>query len=417
MVMLIYFMLYYLLKKIFGFEFLISKTLIASTDEQIQKSVQNRGDIFVIGLPSPSFEDLKDSIDEIEHAKQPKTEGSDKTSLKFKTHRIDLQHREDIDLEEIYLVDKEIIILDHFEYACDELSKLRNNLILIERLKKEGKQIVIFSHVSPRQIERIYKNQRALHSATNREEVSKYMPDEDLWSKLLTSFQVLHYRLKMYEVKEEYVSSTDENKLQYQLSKLIKKELSASTYFKNVEHLVHQKYEEIIQKHGTQDVSQGFIETLKEEMILYIQDIAQTYYFSLWKTCYKNQRFLLYDLAYDGIANFKDGGTVLFLMKKGLLKFDNGIEIMNKSFRNFIIDAIGEEDALAMRKEMEQKGTWSSTRIVLVIVAISLLIFILMVNKGSINQVSAIITGSVALIGVLLRIFSFGSGSSFISDD
>ena len=60
-------------------------------------------------------------------------------------------------------------------------------------------------------------------------------------------------------------------------------------------------------------------------MILYIQDIAQTYYFSLWSTCYKKQRFLLYDLAYDGIANFKDGATVLFLLKKGLLKYDNGI--------------------------------------------------------------------------------------------
>jgi hypothetical protein len=70
-----------------------------------------------------------------------------------------------------------------------------------------------------------------------------------------------------------------------------------------------------------------------------------------------------------------------------------------------------------MRQEMRQKGAWSTTRIVLIIVAISLLIFILMVNKGSINQVSAIITGAVALVGAILRLFSFGSASSFVSNE
>jgi hypothetical protein len=414
--LLVYLLLYSLLKKIFGFEFLISKELLSTSKDQIHASLRNRNDVFVIGLPSPDFDDLKSSVKSLR--RQTSEPGkADHEAERFKTLRIDLRQMQDINSKKVNLVGKDLVIIDHFEYSCKDLAKLRNNLSLIERIKKAHKQVIVFSHVSPRQIERIYRFSKPKTSQQNQEEAPDYTSDVDLWSKIMASFQVLHYQLKRYELREKYAPDS-KKKLEVQLAELIKSELSASTYFKNVEHMVYEKYLEITKKHKEKpNVSQAFIDTVKEEMILYIQDIAQTYYYSLWNTCYKSQRFLLYDLAYDGIANFKDGATVLFLMKKGLLKFENKIEIMNQSFRHFVIDAIGEKDALAMRQEMRQKGAWSTTRIVLIIVAISLLIFILMVNKGSINQVSAIITGAVALVGAILRLFSFGSASSFVSNE
>ena len=426
MVGLIYTMLFYLLRKIFGFKFLLSNSLLSSSKESIGKMVLSQEDLFIIGLPSPDFDRLKTGIEGLE--REPDASGNqdsdDQTHsapIKIKAQCIDLQRHDNLKIDDIDLVDKDVIIIDHFEYDCDELSKLHNNLIIIEKLKLMGKQLVIFSSISPRQVESIYKHPGDQPTITADDLSTHYLFDEHLWPKLMSSFKVLHYHLQPYEVKQDYSTRSNDSELKKQLGDLIKKELSASSYFENVEYLIHQKYLRVLEEYKQPDkkkqISQGQIETIKEEMILFIQDIAQTYYFSLWKTCYKNQRFLLYDLAYDGIANFKDGGTVLFLLKKGLLKFDNGIEIMNKSFRHFVIDAIGEEDALMMRKEMEQKGTWSSTKIVLIIIAISLLIFIFMVNKGSISQVSAIVTGAVALIGALLRLFSFGSGSSIASGE
>jgi len=410
-----YFLLYYLLNKIFGFKFLISNGLVSSTREQIVSSARWRNDVFVVGLPAPDLDELKQTIinlKEYDKDSQSDKSDTDDQKSKIKVLYIDLQERDNINIDELTLTGKNMVVIDHFEYSCNDLSKLRQNLSFVEKIKHEGKQIIIFSNISPRQVERIYKRLAQSVNKRIQEGNMDYLNDEDLWAKLLSTFHVLHYKLAEYKLTKQYIQQDEQDPLKIQLAGLIEDELSVSTYFRNIEHLVYQKYLTLIEQSKGRKIDQDYIEKLKEEMILYIQDIAQSYYFALWGTCYKKQRFLLYDLAYDGIANFKDGATVLFLLKKGILKFDNGIHIMNNSFRHFVIDAIGEEDALAMRREMERGGTWSSTKIVLIIVAISLVIFIILVNKGSINQLTAIITGIVALVGALFRLLSFSSGSS-----
>ncbi|MCG8309013.1 MAG: cache domain-containing protein [Cytophagales bacterium] len=405
LVVLIYIMLYYLLNKIFGFEFLISGRLVSSSRQQVLSSVTDGNDVFVVGLPAPDFDELKGKVARID---DPGTEAAAETAKgkgqKLKVEYIDLQDRRGAASAD--LVDRKLVVIDHFEYSCNDPDRLRQNLALVEEIKNQGKQVVIFSSISPRQVERIYSQFGKSGPVRDPEKQASFMNDADLWVKLLKSFHVLHYRLAQNNM-DHFVAEDRHSLLQTQLTKLIRAELSASTYFKGVEHLVAQKYNLILEQWKDRDITRTELKTLKEEMILYIQDIAQSYYFALWNTCYKKQRFLLYDLAFDNIANFKDGATVLFLLKKGILKFDNGVHIMNDSFRHFVIDVLSQEDARAMRREMEQKGAWNSTKVVLFIVAISLLVFIFMVNKGSINQMSAIITGVVALIGALLRIFSF----------
>jgi len=409
LIALIYVLMYNLLKKVFGFDFLTLRNLIDTSRKQIDQSLQLGNDVFLIGLPSPDFYDIEKSIFKSGRASHEKVAGRSQKAFR-NVERIDLQSYHPEVLSQLDVENLDLMILDHFEYAFHELEKLSEKLRLLEFLKAKSVQIIILSSVSPRQLELEYR--RLSGKNIDPEKLNRYMHDGDLWSKLLTNFQVLHYRLQKYELPSRYDPVTGDSPLKVQLKRLIENELSPSTYFAALEPMVYQRYLTIVEKFDGPTLRQGVIEQLKDELIMYIQDMAHTYYHSLWSTCFKHQRYMLYDLAYDGIANFKDSATVLFLIKKGLLKIDNGLEIMNSSFRHFVVDVIGEEDAQAMKREMEQKGIWSSTKVVLIIVAISLLVFIFLVNKGSINQVSAIVTGAVALIGALLRLFSFGSGGS-----
>ncbi len=137
-----------------------------------------------------------------------------------------------------------------------------------------------------------------------------------------------------------------------------------------------------------------------EELSEKIKSLAYTYYASIWSTCSKDERFLIYDLAEDGLVNVKNAPSIIHLIYKGVFYQKRTLSIMNRSFRNFVLTYVNPEEVRAMRKDTLAHGTWSSVKgPILFILAIGLL-FLLYTQRGLANEIMAFLGALIAAIPV-----------------
>ena len=92
---------------------------------------------------------------------------------------------------------------------------------------------------------------------------------------------------------------------------------------------------------------------LREEIMEDVLDRADAYYRSLWSTCTKDERLVLYQLAKDGWANPKNRKAIQDLIRRGLVVRSSGFHIMNRSFRQFVLDYQYPEEVAAWDQEIK----------------------------------------------------------------
>lgn len=150
----------------------------------------------------------------------------------------------------------------------------------------------------------------------------------------------------------------------------------------------------------------------KEELIIEIQDMAHAYYHSLWNQCTSIEKYVLYDAAEDGFVNHKNKLVILNLLKKGLLIFDDGLRIMNKSFQHFILTGISGTEVIQMEEEARKRGRWSRYSLIIAVLVFSLVIFYVLAEQEVVNKFTALITGLVALVPTLFSAARSAVGST-----
>ncbi|SMO58219.1 hypothetical protein [Gracilimonas mengyeensis] len=175
----------------------------------------------------------------------------------------------------------------------------------------------------------------------------------------------------------------------------------------------------------------------------------------------KNEQYLLYDLAEDGIINTKNTGVINALFKKGLIKgkskdkhkdksqdglkngsdnnksqngsehliltqfyfYDDDEEAVNKkkeedqeqekaakectdraTFRQFILDTFDESALKAIKSEVESKSSWARYRTFILLVMGGLFLFILFTQQQYLNEIVAIVTSLIAIFGAIAKL-------------
>lgn len=149
----------------------------------------------------------------------------------------------------------------------------------------------------------------------------------------------------------------------------------------------------------------------QEEMILHVEELAQLYYHALWNCLSSAEKFLLYDLAKDRFVNMRNMKIIRMLRKKGLLVMRNSLHIMNRSFNNFILSIVKEDEEIKMEKEMRKRGSWNTLHLILVITIVSIVIFLGIAEQELFNNVQSIVAATAALLPLLGRF-----GGIFTSD-
>jgi hypothetical protein len=142
------------------------------------------------------------------------------------------------------------------------------------------------------------------------------------------------------------------------------------------------------------------------------QLLVQNYYMHLWHSLTKEEKFLLYDLAEDGLVNSSDSYNLGMLISKGIIirDQDRKLQLFNKSFCNFVLGSIGNLEATKIQNQITDSGHWNRLRVPLMIIIIAILGFLLTTQAETYNKIIAYLGALVTGMLTFSRFFGFFEG-------
>jgi uncharacterized membrane protein YhdT len=170
-----------------------------------------------------------------------------------------------------------------------------------------------------------------------------------------------------------------------------------------------------IQKINLQPQGNSANESLcdKEDQILNIQNREQLYYHAIWNSLEKREHLLIYDLAQDGLVNYRNMYGVYNLMSRGILILKNGrLRLFSKSFTNFVLTIIDKEQALEFERDAKRTGSWANLKLPLIIVIAAVVVFMFLSQQEVFNQLIGWFTAAIALLPIITRFMITFSGFS-----
>ena len=144
----------------------------------------------------------------------------------------------------------------------------------------------------------------------------------------------------------------------------------------------------------------------REEIILKIQQLAHSYYLSIWNSFTRNEQYMLYDLAEDGFANYKNRDALSLLFNNGIIINHDRPQIMNRSFKNFILSEVKPGNVVLNDEERAEGSSWKEFKMPFMLVIITVLFFVFYTQEDTFNQILAFVASFTAAIPIILRIFT-----------
>lgn len=141
----------------------------------------------------------------------------------------------------------------------------------------------------------------------------------------------------------------------------------------------------------------------REEFVLRVEEKAEPYYYSLWNSFSNEEKLVLFDLAKDRFVNIKNQQVLRSLLHKGVIVFKNSLRIMNRSFNNFILKVVKEDEEIEMEKQLKQKGVWQMVQLIMIIVFIGIAAFIALAQQNLLHNFNTLITAIGGITALLLR--------------
>lgn len=289
-----------------------------------------------------------------------------------------------------------LIIINHFEYDIKNPDSNRTKLALLEDLlRRSNAKLLIISTVHPVNfLDSINQQQR------NEPDLAQKMtPEHDLerWHVLLG-----HFRIVIKALTFENGPCADDTGW---LSTL-HRETASGHYLQALREPIRERRTELEQEGVT-----------GQSISLKVGITAHYFYMYIWQSLTKEEKFLLYDLAEDGLVNGFDDYNLTLLVSKGLIVAEDGrLRLFNFSFREFVLTAIGPSEASAIQQEIRDNGNWSKLKLPLLLMVAALLVFLFASQREGYSELLkyvAVVTGGVPLILQVFTLFrNSANGSS-----
>lgn len=291
------------------------------------------------------------------------------------------------------------VVVENFEYGISSHKLNQERLRLLEMLTcNQSIQLIISSDVNPSYITDFYQS-RLDSSVNNETKKEEYSFALTTWRHILGGFIVVHNPIKENSKINSFLrSSWIKSEVFKQLFRL---ELNKGSFLPNLLPGIKDYFVKLKKNVGGVESKID-----KEDIILRIQLLAESYYLGLWNTLSKEEQYIIYDLAKDRFVNTNNKNGIRSLLEKGLLIYDNELSIMNESFTNFVLSTIKKEEALKMEKEVREKGAWSTISSVLVLAVLGVFAFLFLGNPDFFQDFNALISVFVAIIGMVPRLGS-----------
>lgn len=147
--------------------------------------------------------------------------------------------------------------------------------------------------------------------------------------------------------------------------------------------------------------------TKSDELAFKLQVTSHYFYMYIWQSLTKEEKFLLYDLAEDNLVNSFDDYNLSMLVGKGIIvRTDGTLKLFNKGFRNFILTAIGNTEAMKIKNQIKDNGNWSKLKNPLQIVIVAILAFLLTSQEESYSKIITYLAALGAGVPTVLKLFS-----------
>ncbi|HTF20014.1 MAG TPA: hypothetical protein VK658_18200 [Chryseolinea sp.] len=351
--------------------------LITADNGGLSKEVKTRAHLlenhlFIVGLPLSGKRDYVDRVYPPDPAKR------------YVIDMVNIDHFWSALLPfEAQEAELDVIIIDHFEFDFQSAQRNNNKLQLLEYLFQKWKaKVVILSTIQPSQI--LEHHVAGARNATR-------------WNAVFSQFYVIFYPLEKAPFSKEDImhqfriddAAWQQNHLYYEF---IEQECGHGLFLQNLRPTLYS----LLKVANTEKIT---VEELSEK----IRSLAHTYYTAVWASCSKDERFLIYDLAEDGLVNNNNAQSIIHLIYKGIFNNRRTLTIMNRSFRNFVVSRALTEEVQALRKETSHHGTWSRIKGPIVLILIIGLLFLLYTQKGLANEIMAFLGVLIAAVPALLK--------------
>ena len=232
------------------------------------------------------------------------------------------------------------VILDHFEYQWENPAYRQEKGILLEQLLSSGYQICILSTRDPLEWT---KGPWGDVGEPSKE------ADQGYWIDLLATFGFTHF-----------VPSRMESLLQEWLHPQANQTVPTGAQSKlAVKHCLQQESQPTLQLERIGHWVRSFQEwatwtphQMKEQFL----QIAWPYYQALWQSCSLSEKLALFHLAMDGYLH-ADNPDLTSLSQKGLVRLEPDLQLMNDSFRQFVLQ-LGSNLQLSKWEKHATQDTW-----------------------------------------------------------
>lgn len=143
----------------------------------------------------------------------------------------------------------------------------------------------------------------------------------------------------------------------------------------------------------------------EETVVSEILERADGYYRLVWKECSEEQKFVLAQLAEDGLLNPTNGRAIRQLVRKGLITTDPQFRLMNESLRRFLRSAATPSLKLQWTRESRLSG-WGKMHGAFLTTMILLGAFLLTTQNALWQSSAAYVTTALGALGTLAKLFN-----------
>ncbi len=284
------------------------------------------------------------------------------------------------------LKDHSLVVINHFEYNIKDHKTNLIKLDLLEALMLKGvSKLIIISSVHPLTFLDSFNEQQ-----------SNAIPESELerWHVLLGHFRIV---IEPLECKEP-------DKEPDMLKQIIMEETQYTHYLNKMQKMTLDTAPE------ADDEDTGKI---SDSLIFKIQITSHYFYTYIWQSLTKEEKFLLYDLAEEGLVNPYDDYNLSMLISKGLIIKPNGtLMLFNKGFRNYILTAIGNTEVNRIKAQVKDNGNWSNLKAPMNLAIAAILIFLFASQQEAYSRIITYVTALGAGVPLVLKALSLFNSNS-----
>ncbi|MDB5235659.1 MAG: hypothetical protein JWR44_2652 [Hymenobacter sp.] len=147
----------------------------------------------------------------------------------------------------------------------------------------------------------------------------------------------------------------------------------------------------------------------RTEIVAVVQRMAQFHFRRLWLALSPQERFLLFDLAQDGLVNSEDRRPLDNLLRKGFLRFSGHgrLGLSSTSFRDYILTAQRRREAMRYAEADPDGSSWAATQTPLLLLLAAGAVFMFISQPSIFSQTQGVVVALTSLLPALFGLLRF----------